>query len=74
MKWVYVLCEPQLGKRGLYPNVSFYTGDRPVKLRMNILAYCDGKYSIFDISEKLNINLDTILEEITLLKKEAIIQ
>lgn len=71
---INVYCEPQLGKRGLYSDVSLFNGERTAKLRMDIIAYCDGVHSIFDISEKLNINLQSILKEITILIDERLIE
>ena len=71
---VKVFCEPQLGKRGLYPNTSkLYKGKHPSSLRMDIIAYCDGKMSIFDIAKKLKTNLSFILDELILLQRENLI-
>ena len=46
-------CEPQLGKRGLYPNLS-KKGDLSdeLKLMMGILTYADGKNDLIDMAEK----------------------
>ena len=47
-----VLCEPQLGKRGLYPA---RTPGRPVEDRIRLIfdtmCYCDGKNDILEISK-----------------------
>jgi aminopeptidase-like protein len=52
---IKVLCEPQLGKRGLYPNLSTKkTGEKVMKIS-NFLSYCDGEHSLIDIAEKINI-------------------
>ena len=60
-----VLCEPQLGKRDLYPNISkINKGEHPSKLRMDILAYCDANHTLFDIALKLNVNIEKILTEL----------
>ena len=68
------LCEPQLGKRGLYPNISKHQkGEHPAKKRMNILAYCDGKNTIFDISKILTIEVEEVLDEIKILKNNNLI-
>jgi len=68
------LCEPQLGKRGLYPNISKHQkGVHPARKRMNILAYCDGKNTIFDISKILNLEVEEVLNEIKILKKNKLI-
>jgi aminopeptidase-like protein len=50
-----VLCEPQLGKRGLYPSISTKESGKIVRNMMNFISYCDGNNSILDISEICNI-------------------
>jgi aminopeptidase-like protein len=52
---INVLCEPQLGKRGLYPSVSTKESGKSVRNMMNFISYCDGKNSILDISELCEI-------------------
>jgi len=49
------ICEPQLGRRGLYPNISTKNIDNKVKNMMNLISYCDGKHSLLDIAEITNI-------------------
>ena len=39
---VTTLCEPQLGKRGLYPTISTKNSKNEVRLLMDILHTCDG--------------------------------
>jgi aminopeptidase-like protein len=51
-----VLCEPQLGKRGLYPNISTVNSGESVRDFMNFISYCDGNHSLVDISNTLNID------------------
>ena len=48
-------CEPQLGKRGLYPTLSTTGTKEKVKDMMNFLAYCDGKTDLIDIANKINL-------------------
>ncbi|MDB9768779.1 DUF4910 domain-containing protein [Candidatus Pelagibacter ubique] len=52
---IKVLCEPQLGKRGLYPNLSTKNTGEKVMKTLNFLSYCDGEHSLIDIAEKINI-------------------
>jgi aminopeptidase-like protein len=52
---IKVLCEPQLGKRGLYPTLSIKKSQNKVKTMMNFLSYCDGEHSLIDIAEKINL-------------------
>jgi aminopeptidase-like protein len=58
-------CEPQLGKRGMYPSSVNPIHDRTeIHRLMHFLAYCDGNYSLIDIAEQR--------EESGLLYKEII--
>ena len=45
-----VLCEPQLGKRGLYPTISTKSSTARVQNMMNLLAYCDGRADLLEIA------------------------
>jgi aminopeptidase-like protein len=44
-------CEPQLGRRGLYPNLSAKSDYSRVRDMMNMLAYCDGRNDLAQIAE-----------------------
>ena len=66
--------EPQLGRRNLYPNLSKSEKINSVKLRMDFMAYCDGKTNIFDICKIINCDLYSLLKEYKLLKKENIVE
>ncbi|MCH2547191.1 MAG: DUF4910 domain-containing protein [Alphaproteobacteria bacterium] len=48
-------CEPQLGKRGLYPTLSTKESGKQVRDMMNFLSYADGKNDLIAIAEKINI-------------------
>ena len=52
---VSILCEPQMGKRGLYPTLSTKEVDEEVKLMMDFISLCDGESSLLEIAEILNI-------------------
>jgi aminopeptidase-like protein len=45
------LCEPQLGKRGLYPTLSTKQSGRSVRTLTNILAYADGSRDLIALAE-----------------------
>jgi aminopeptidase-like protein len=51
-----VNCEPQLGKRGLYPTIS--TKDTAVQVRsmMNFIAYADGTRDLLAIADLIKEN------------------
>ena len=74
MPKVNFLCEPQLGKRGLYPNISQKSGDiHPAQVRMNIIAYCNGLNNVFEISKFTKLPLKIILAELSILIKEKLV-
>lgn len=50
-----VLCEPQMGKRGLYPTLSTKNSGGQVKLMMDLISFCDGNSSLVDIAESLSV-------------------
>ncbi len=69
------LCEPQLGRRNLY-TVKFSkknTYKKELYIRKNLLAYSNGKRSIFEISNILNVSLNNLLEQYLILKKSGVI-
>ncbi|MCL0051556.1 DUF4910 domain-containing protein [Thermodesulfovibrionales bacterium] len=69
-----VLCEPQLGKRGLYPTISTKSSGMQVRDMMNFLAYCDGNLSNIEIAEKIGVSLLDIKDTIDKLKKEGVLE
>lgn len=59
---ITVLCEPQLGKRGLYPTVSRKGIYDEVKNFTNFIAYCDGTNDLMDISKIIGVAPDKLIE------------
>lgn len=55
-----VLCEPQLGKRGLYPTLSTKETGAQVRAMMNLISYCDGR-SLLEIAEIINEPVSKLL-------------
>jgi len=51
---IKVFCEPQLGKRGLYPTISSKGSANQVKAMMDMISYCDGNYNFLDSTNKCN--------------------
>ena len=68
-----ILCEPQMGKRGLYETVSIKR--KKVKSRdfMNFLQYADGNNSLTEISKFLMISINKTKKIFKILKKHKII-
>lgn len=57
------LCEPNLGRRGLYPTLSTVGGrSQAITNMMNILAYTDGKASLLDIAEAIGLDILTCFQ------------
>ena len=48
-------CEPQLGKRGLYPSLSTKETTAQVADMMNLLAYSDGETDLLSIAETISV-------------------
>jgi aminopeptidase-like protein len=58
---VTVLCEPQLGKRGLYPTISQKGQYDSIRAMTSFIAYADGSMDLFDISEKVGVSVDVLI-------------
>jgi len=52
---VTVLGEPQLGKRGLYPNISTNKSVADVKAMINFITYSDGKRDLISIADIIGV-------------------
>lgn len=53
-------CEPQLGRRGLYPTTSTATSGKAVREMMNVLAYLDGTRDTLSIAETCHLRLTDV--------------
>ena len=51
---VLVFCEPQLGKRGLYPTLSTKESFDQVSTMMDLISYCDGSRDLLEIANIIN--------------------
>jgi len=54
--------EPQLGKRGLYPDLSTKQSGLSVRTMMNILAYADGQHDLLQIADIVGADIFTCAE------------
>jgi len=67
-----IICEPNMGKRGLYPLIS--TKKKSItKWYMDYLMYADGTRNIEDIAKVININISTAKKINNFLKKKKLI-
>ena len=54
-----IMCEPQMGKRGLYPNLSTKK-NKLTQSYMDFLQYADGTNSLERISNIIKVNLNSV--------------
>ena len=71
---VEVLGEPQLGKRGLYPETSTKESTDAVRSMMDLLTYSDGKIDLIDIAEKINCPIWELYEIVENLVNQDLLQ
>jgi aminopeptidase-like protein len=70
---VSVLCEPQLGKRGLYPTLSTKQSGAQVRTMMNLIAYCDGTHTLLEIAERINVPMWDLIPIVEKLKSQGLL-
>jgi aminopeptidase-like protein len=57
-----ILCEPQLGKRGLYPDLSTRGSGLEARTMTNVLAYADGTRDVAQIAEVIRSDVAAVSE------------
>jgi aminopeptidase-like protein len=67
------LCEPQLGKRGLYPSVSRKGQYDEIFKLINLLSYADGKNDLIDISNIIGVPVRELLSMVKQLKEKGLL-
>lgn len=70
---VTCMCEPQLGKRGLYPTLSKKGSATAVKAMTDLIAYADGTNDLIDISNIINVPVAELIPIIKTLKTAGLI-
>ena len=70
---VKVPCEPQLGKRGLYPSLSTKETRNQVGTMMDLIAYSDGKRDLISIADRIGVYVGDILPIVEKLKQAGVI-
>ena len=71
---VTVFCEPQMGKRGLYPTLSTKKSGEEVKLMMDLISLCDGKTFLLEVAESLNTPIWELYELIETLVSHNLLE
>ena len=54
------MCEPQLGKRGMYSTLSTKNPQFQVKSMMNLISLCDGSISLLQIADIIDESFEEI--------------
>jgi aminopeptidase-like protein len=66
---IKILCEPNMGKRGLYPTLSEGASKQSARDIMNFITYSDGNNDLKNISKLIRINYSKTKEIYKLLLK-----
>lgn len=69
-----VLCEPQLGKRGLYSDLSRKGIYDRILIQRDVISYCDGKNDLLDLSERIEVPVSEIIEIIERLADNDLVE
>jgi aminopeptidase-like protein len=67
-------CEPQLGKRGLYPTISRKGSSRAALDLKNVLAYADGTRDLIDLADDIETSAVSCLPLIDRLKQAGLLE
>ncbi|GAB1261938.1 DUF4910 domain-containing protein [Aurantivibrio plasticivorans] len=65
--------EPQLGKRGLYPDLSIKNSSQYVRQMLNVISLADGR-EVLSIAESLGVPLWDLYEQLNLLVASGIVK
>lgn len=68
-----ITCEPQMGKRGLYPTLSKKIQPKFTRQMMDVLSYCDGTNTLDEISKYCKIKNSQTSKIIKILYNKKII-
>lgn len=71
---VTCLCEPQLGKRGLYPTISQKGSYDNVIAMRDLIAYADGTLDLIAISERIHCPTDVLIPLVDKLEKSGLLR
>ena len=70
-----VPCEPQMGRRGLYPTLGTAEAKgEAVRDLMNVLAYCDGRADLLEVAERLGRPMARCAEAARVLAQAGLLQ
>ena len=67
-------CEPQLGRRGLYPTVSQKGSYAQIQNMTNLLAYADGELDLIALSNKIGVAIQELIPIVRELLQNGLIK
>ena len=73
---INTICEPQLGKRGLYPQVSKWPNNdiwKELKKLVNFTSYADGNLNLIDLSNKIDTSIGDLINIVDKLNHEGLV-
>jgi aminopeptidase-like protein len=71
---VTCLCEPQLGKRGLYPTLSTRETRALTRTMTDLIAYADGRNDLIEISDRIGAPLSDLYPIIDTLVQKGLLE
>ena len=69
-----IMCEPQMGKRGLYPTLSTKNQKKITRSYMDFLQYADGTNSLEKISNLIKLDLKSTRIVYSIMKKNGLLE
>jgi aminopeptidase-like protein len=69
-----IMCEPQMGKRGLYPTLSTKNENKLIRSYTNFLQYADGTNSLEKISNLIKLDLKSVKKIYNILNKHKLLK
>lgn len=67
-------CEPQLGKRGLYPTLGGGKVSTSVEVLLNVLEYCDGSEDLLAVAARCNISVTQAAQAANVLESHGLLR
>jgi len=69
-----ITCEPQMGRRGLYPTLGTRENHGKVSRMMNLLAYADGTRDLLDVCEIIGCPMWEMFDTVETLKQNGLLR
>jgi aminopeptidase-like protein len=69
-----VLGEPQLGRRGLYPQTSIKGSTASVKDMLNLVSHADGDTTLLDIADRCDRPMWSLLPDLDALVTAGVVE